>query len=489
MKRLFKLTALGFLLAVFCIVAAPAWADVDQRIQALEDELARLKAEQTAVKTEQIEMRKEAAAATAALPTFSYRPANGVTIEAADKSWSLNFGMEVHFRMDFNHGRDEAGRTNGEIMGRRFRTQWTYCLNNCFWEIQTRLDLDGFATSSGLQRGVGWIHLEQVSPWLPTVYLGMDAPSEISTYRQTSSLTAAQADYDLLSRNNGFNTGRMGNGVGFNWDDKDLSGVGIPGRLRRINIARGNIGEGDDGRSSFTDRRNYVGYMNVEPFSKLDSKWLKGWGFEVGGWSCYVDPLAADSACNRLRIRDHGDGGRQNLFDTGPATPIGRGITYFLMPGAQWQIGPVNLRGVAGFQRYPSDRFHGAQTIGKGQKSANMWLAAADIYLWSPKGFMTGNSNTVGSLLFGTHFERTDVICKGCTDVSGEFSKQRILLREWDLWYFFAPRASFGVNVLWYDAARLTTDVQKNLGCSGAGTVPGRGCDWIDVMLNLRWSF
>ena len=32
---------------------------------------------------------------------------------------------------------------------------------------------------------------------------------------------------------------------------------------------------------------------------------------------------------------------------------------------------------------------------------------------------------------------------------------QPILLREWDMWYFIAPRMSVGVNMLWYDASNL----------------------------------
>ena len=74
-----------------------------------------------------------------------------MTIEAADKAWAINFAVDAHYRMEFTHGRDDQGRTNGEVMGRRFRMQNTYCVNNCFWEISLRLDLDGFATNSVVQ--------------------------------------------------------------------------------------------------------------------------------------------------------------------------------------------------------------------------------------------------------------------------------------------------------------------------------------------------
>ena len=90
--------ALGFMLTVFLLAAVPAWAQsVDDKIKALEQELSSLK-------TQQVELKKEATAAAAALPSFSYRPGNGVNIEAADKSWGIRFGIEAHLRAIFEAG-------------------------------------------------------------------------------------------------------------------------------------------------------------------------------------------------------------------------------------------------------------------------------------------------------------------------------------------------------------------------------------------------
>ncbi len=87
---------------------------MDDKIQALESELSRLK-------SEQMELKKDAVAAAASMPTFSYRPGNGLMIEAADKNWAIRFGMESHFRSNFEAGVASAGRTGGEGMGRGFR--------------------------------------------------------------------------------------------------------------------------------------------------------------------------------------------------------------------------------------------------------------------------------------------------------------------------------------------------------------------------------
>jgi hypothetical protein len=101
--------------------------------------------------------------------------------------------------------------------------------------------------------------------------------------------------------------------------------------------------------------------------------------------------------------------------------------------------------------------------------------------------------------LFGTHFERTDVSCNvavGCV-TGGQFKRNRILLREWDIWYFLMNRMSVGAAVLWYDASNVraaapgnANNVQQNLGCRRGGVqFAGRGCDWVDVSVTWRYQF
>src|SRR5918996_578170 len=509
MKNKFLVAAgLAFMLSVVLTALTPVLADnVDQRIQSLEDELTRLKSEQAQVKAEQIEMRKEATAAAAALPSFSYRPGSGMLIEAADKAWSFRFSLESHFRLLFESGETEVCRETGGIMGRRFRPFFYYCMNDCLYEVEAGLYLDGFGkgngknlthtgTSSMLQRGILWVHLDKLNPWLPEMYLGMEGPSSMSSYRQGSSSTGSQLEYDLLSRNTGFNTGRFGNGVGLNWDDKSF---GI-GRMTRFNVVYATIGEGDDGLQSFRQQRSLSAYINIEPFAGLKNKWIRGLGLDMGAWFCPNKPGVApkvpageDIACEELRIRDNGDGGRQDLYRV---QGIGAGLARFMMPGIQWTVGPYRLRAVGGFQRYDKDE-DGAGADGPRPK-ANMFLIGHDIFIWSPKGFLTGSATEAGSILFGTHFERTDASC-GTLDcvTGGQFKRNRILLREWDIWYFLMNRMSIGVTVLWYNASNVrtgapgaATNVQQNLGCRRGGTAAeGKGCDWVDVSVTWRYQF
>jgi hypothetical protein len=503
--------ALGFMLTAMLLAAVPAWAQsVDDKIKALEQELGQLK-------SQQMELKKESTAAAAALPSFSYRPGNGVNIEAADKSWGIRFGIETNLRMLFESGQDAVGRTNGEIMLRRWRPNIFYCIDNCLYEIEMAWDMDGFGTgnaknstnsggSSILQRGVVHFHLENLNPFLPTVDIGGDISTSMSLSRQGSSAVGAQLEYDLLSRNVGPNTGRAGWGIVMNWDDRSLSGIGIPGRIGRYQFAMASVAEGDDNLSSFTDRKDFNTYISVFPFSQLKNKWLQGFMFEFGAWFCNNDQRqTADNGCNRVQIRDNGDAARQVLFDTG-ANSIGEGLFTFLMPGITWEIGPYRLRGVGGFAQAADGDFTGCSSVTttgaarpagctpdkRGKKRGRDFLIGHDLFLWSPKGFLTGSANTPGSILVGTSFQRTDVSCATPRCPSningGQFHRGTYIVREWDLWYFIAPRMSIGGGVMWYDASNLTTTVQRNLGVKHNGRVGGGG-SWTDGSLNYRYQF
>src|SRR5262249_30190838 len=138
----------------------------DDKIKALEQELSSLK-------SQQMELKKEATAQAAALQSFSYRPGNGVDITAADKSWGIHFGIKAHLLTLFDSGQDPIGRINGGVMLRRWCASIFYCIENCLYEIEMSWDMYGFgtgnaknsintATSSIMQRGVVHFHLENL---------------------------------------------------------------------------------------------------------------------------------------------------------------------------------------------------------------------------------------------------------------------------------------------------------------------------------------
>ena len=490
-KKVRNAVALAGILA-FCLAVSPSAADeLDERIRTLEEIQRANAAELEKLKGERIELKKEATAAAARLPEFSYRPGNGLNIEATDKSWSLQTGIQAQFRLEFLSGKDQVGRTLGEIEARRFRQNWHYCINNCLYEIEFETDNDGFGTNSVFQRAVAHVDLERLHPYFPRLTFGGDIGTTIGDARRGSSDTGSQMEYDILSKN-GFNTGSSGSGLTLTWDNRPLSGVGIPGRIRRFQIASVNgVGRGSDNTQTDTDRRDTVVYLGIEPFSQLKNKWLRGFEFQMGAHFCNVDDRqgSGNGNCARLRLRDHGDGGRQTLFDTG-SNSVGRGFNHFLMPGINYRVGPYLFRAVGGFQRF-QDGNNKANTAGlRGDKSGSMFLIGHDLYVWSPKGWLTGSPLTPGSVLLGTHFERNDVECAGCPASinSGQFHRNTVLLREWDMFYVIAPRMNVGVHILWYDASNLTTTVQRNLSIRNVGRA-GSGGEWVDAILSWRYTF
>ena len=57
--------------------------------------------------------------------------------------------------------------------------------------------------------------------------------------------------------------------------------------------------------------------------------------------------------------------------------------------------------------------------------------------------------------LFGRG-ERNDLECRNCTGSHfADFKRNRIILNEFGIAYFFAPRMSVLGSVLWYDASNL----------------------------------
>ena len=178
----------------------------------------------------------------------------------------------------------------------------------------------------------------------------------------------------MHTRNNGFNTGRAGHGI--------ITELGRQAALHRTDrpfpLGMASFGEGDDGLSSFTDKKDFNTYLNVQPFSQLKSFFIQGLTFEMGAWFCNVDDRALNNGCDRYRIQDHGDGGRQTLFDSG-AGSIGEGWHIGLTPGVIWNIGPVTFRAMAHRQR--SEDEGGT----RGHKKGDSWLVGPTCSYGAPR--------------------------------------------------------------------------------------------------------
>jgi hypothetical protein len=302
----------------------------------------------------------------------------------------------------------------------------------------------------------------------------------------------------MLSRGSTFNTGSAGWGIVSVWDDRELDGIGIPGRITRAQIAYSIPGKASDnaGQILNSNYKDYTVFFGIEPFSLLKNKWLSGIRFEIGKWWCHTDGrVQAQHTCNRIRLSEGENAGAQDIMEiNAPFQQAGTGTraagrTSMTHAGLQYTVGPSRIRSI--FTTLDSEK------LNPNIKAYN-WLIALDQYIWSPKGWLTGSPNIVGSVLFGTHFERNQLWCdpgsqRNPTCLSqndGQYHRNTVILREWDLWYFVAPQMSFGVNWMWYGAKNLTTGPGSNqeaiFGRSGR---EGSGGDWVNVLLNWRYTF
>ena len=470
-----------FLIGLFVVVAAPVWAgSLDKRINALEDELAQLKADQQDAKKEQMELKQDALAAKAKLPTFSYRAGSGIRMEGPKKAWSLRLRFRYHNWLLFRDGQAAVRGGQGEVFARRVRPQFYWCLDNCFYEFVFRMDFDGFEGNSGdsnSQRQAAFIHFERMNPWLPTFYFGTDAPNSMA--RRRSSSTDAQLDYDIVSRSQ-FNTGSMSTGMGLRWRNLPLKSLGIPGRIGLFNVTRGNLEPGDgDGR--FTDKSNYTFALYIDPFRNLKrNKWLKGIEWSIGGWFCNFDHDAADSACGRMRLRETDGPERITVWEADRTGGDDTGPSHFIMQTLRWRVGPYTLRTSSNWFRI---------NVSDGNPHMRGWEISHQIFVWSPKGFLTGSSSKKGSVLLGYTFNRADGFCSPpACDNSGEFNNNHLILNQVAAWVFFRSRISAGVIWNHYDAKNIETTEQAQLDIRDPG-VAGRGGDWDNVILAFRWEF
>ena len=470
-------SALVALLGMFAFVATPVRAEgVDDRIQALEEELGRLKVEQQQVKTEQIELKKEATAAAAALPTFTYRP-GFLGITAADKGWQISFSHEFHVHM-YNHldGDASAGFTTGDLFLRRNRPFIYYCWDNCLYEIGWGLDMDdGDIAASQTSKFI--FNFDKINPYFPTLEIS-DRGNQQPSYVQRSSSSSARVELtrDLLS-DSGYDTLSHA-GIGLGWLDRPL-GSGDFTLWTGYRVGAGfsqNV-------NSDTDRKQFQIKVGARPFSQTKNKWLQRLKLGVGWLAWSIDDRSA-VANRRLRLRTDDRIGRIATMD---ANNIGGGRHDTVHPGLEWGVGPYLFRFESAASRYKND----GPAFGGDTVKGFTWSLQNELFLWSPKGFLTGSSRTPNSVLVGWSFARADMDCgsgNDCTPGASTSSKGHLTKRELDLWYFLRPGLSLGAWWNWWDTPNMPTTLQQAVGCTKT-PVAGKSCDWHSVNLGLRANF
>jgi hypothetical protein len=233
------------------------------------------------------------------------------------------------------------------------------------------------------------------------------------------------------------------------------------------------------------DAHTFFMKTGMRPFSASKNKWLQKTRFGFG-WSVNSPSLSWASTTRRLRLTSTDRVGRLDLMDI---RNIGSGMHHRFEYGLEWGVGPYVIRAVNGLSSFEDKARLGAGSH-KGVHG-QFWSIANELFLWSPKGFMTGSPNTPGSIVAGWNFARADASCgrPGC-DLSGEFSRNFVSQRELDLWYWIRPGLSVGAWWNWWHAANVATGDQEGIGCKKGGSeVAGKSCKWHTVNLGLRVDF
>ena len=473
-KKVFSIMGLSFLLAAFGLAVVPAQAqNVEQKIQALEQEL-------SALKSDQMELKKEATAAAAAMPTFSYRT-GFLGITAADKSWQLSTSFEYHAHM-YNHidGDDKSGFTTGDIFMRRNRPFLYYCWDNCLYEIGWGLDMDdGDIAASQTSRFV--FNLDQINPWMPKIEVS-DKGNEAVSYVQRSSGSGAVMELtrDMLS-DSGYDTLSHA-AIGIGWLNKKIGSGDF------LLWTEYRVGAGfNKNTNSDTDRKQFFLKVGTRPFSQIKNKWLRGLKVGLGWIAESKDDNSAGG--RRLRLRTDDRIGRIATMD---ANNIRGGDYYALFPGLEWSVGPYTFRTEMARSKYNNESTSNVAFNGNAVDGF-AWSLQNELFLWSPKGFLTGSSRTPNSLLFGWSFKRSDMDCgsgSDCTPGTSTSSTGHLIKREWDIWYFLRPGLSVGMWWNWWSTPNMPTTLQGDVGCTSFGSERvGKNCDWHSVNAGLRANF
>ncbi len=505
-NKLLSFTTLGFLLAAFILAVAPASADdsVDQRIKAVEEKIARLKGEQ-------IELKKDAVAAAAAMPTFTYRPGRGATIESADKSFSVNFTYLLnYFFYNATDGNDARGSTVMDLFLRRNYPQFQFCLNNCFYDWGIRFDL---ATGLQVTEQLQWfdIHFEQMNPWFPTFTIA-DRTSHVQfPFVARSFVSSAQIELasDMLLDSEADDTAAGGRkAIALYWADRPIPGAMLPGDFT-LSLEFKSGGGINRNVVADTNHKQFQGTFGLRPFIRSKNPWLEKIKWGIGLQADSVDSRSAAQG-RRLRIltMERGVGAFGNRVTLLDANTIGDGTHHRLETGAEWGYGPYLVRGEGGVSRFASGKVSATAANPTGSDgfkgvSGGYWRIGHELFLWSPKGLLTGSASTPHSLQLGWAFERSQADCgshaAGCaggTVAAGnnDFHRNRLINRDLELWYFITPAIRTGIWWWWYDSANTPRATQVQIGCSknvnvGLGKAGGKDCSWHTVNLGLQASF
>ncbi|HXV80172.1 MAG TPA: hypothetical protein VEG60_09865 [Candidatus Binatia bacterium] len=488
-KRWLGFLATGFIMTVCLWAEAPLQAQsVDNKIKSIEEKISRLKAEQEQTKAEQMELKREATTAAAALPTFTYRTGS-LAITAADKSWQFSTSMQFHVHMyNWINGRTFADDstnqnfTTGDLFIRRNRPFFYYCWEDCLYEIGYGIDQnDGDITLN--QHARFFFHLENIHPFYPTIEVAGRGGQNVA-YVERSSSSSARLELTRDMLNDAAYDSEEHTAIGVGWLNTELwTGDFTFWTEYRVGPFQQNL-------NSDTDRKQFFVELGTRPFRQLKNKWIQRLKVGVGYIAAAIPNNQQSDWGKRLALRTDDRIGRIRTMD---ANNIGGGNHYAIFPGVEWGVGPYLFRSEIAYSRYDNDKAPAPQPFNGNTVKGLAWSLQNELYVWSPKGFLTGSSNTPGSILLGASFARSDMDCGSgadCTPGASTSHKGHLIKRELDVWYFLRPGLSLGTWLSWWSTPNMPTTLQERVGCVKPGqTVVGKACSWYGLNVGLRANF
>jgi hypothetical protein len=513
-KRLRNFTILFSILAAFILAVVPGVSaqGVDEKIKVLEEELSRLKAEQMELKRE---ATAGAPAAAAALPTFEYRPLAGLTIMAADRSWAIKFNFWGRTHWIFHtDGEDHRGGVTGHQIQTFARPFINYCWNNCFYEFRFGWDFDRHEAGGDtdhVQEMAFTIAFNQINPYFPQLVIS-DESQLRSTFPGIIPSGFGQAHdekMNLFKPGTGHPAGHRSNKpfVGVRWINVPVGPGDITSGWGLIEVA-----SSTNNGATTTDRRDLEGDIWYRPMSRSKMPWIERLKVGIGVNFMSIDARAPTS--NALSIFTDepspgnfppavaasggviagGSSGRMPLF---AARGIGDGDFQAWAPGIEWGYGPYTARFIYGDVEFDKggSRSTGAKELR--DVEATEWTFENELFLWSPRGPLTGSTRTANSILAGYKFDRVDAQCGGhaglpgssfdCDPGAGSFNKIAYRMNAFALWWYIQPYLKVGGLWKWYDTSNTPMEVQKAVNCKKNPTDSGKNCDW-HVLSLVLWG-
>jgi hypothetical protein len=442
---------LGAFAALFLLVAlAPALyaGGVEEKIAALESELAALKAQQVEIKRE----AQDATAAAAALPEFSYRNGRGLTIRGADRSWQANLSYEGQGQMSFFPGGARSldddtandGPSQGAMVVRHNEIGFNFQLDDGLFEMGTTIRFDSSPPRSKSESLA--INFNTFSPYYPIfefVHTGI-RPFFDPVYNSSST---SGTTLDRAFVNDSLYSTASTKGVGLIWEEVPL---GLGDFTTGVVYSTGHDFDSKNTSNSNNERSFNTG-INVRPFRGMKGSPLAGLGLGVA-W-----------------VRDHTDsnhGGDYIAISMGPSANsvdvfglTTRGERTNTAVWGTYSQGPIRFGASYNWHKAERDFTGDAGGIKVGDVKMKVLVVRSGLFIWGPDGFLSGSENA-GLMLAYNHTRNYFDAGSGFSADFGTEDNNFSAMRRYHinqhiglLRYFYKPNVIFAVE---YQASEVS---------------------------------